>query len=238
MVSDERLIHLRANPICMLNEILTNTQAVYRFNNIQRKNCCQKINLVSWSLELLLLSYLLLRERWLLILLVLVCIAGISGLIGRITFVCWLEWNFCDACLVAEESKIGASAPGESWEEWENDCTSHVATSDSIWWIWWFGPLTADVTKSNEEHECPEARKSKISKHIMLSALRWWHLLEEIFTNDETHRCEKANESNPNGKRTNASVSVDDTDIFVVLIFHVSIGADWTEDDDRKDLKL
>lgn len=89
-------------------------------------------NLISWSLELLSLERL--RERRLLILLVLVGVgvARVCGLINGIALVCRLEWNFCDARLVAQIREVSAPGPREDRQEREENRTVHVATADAV----------------------------------------------------------------------------------------------------------
>lgn len=76
-----------------------------------------------------------LRERRLLILFVLVGVgvARVSGLINGIALVGRLEWNFCDARLVAQICKVSAPGPREDRQEREENGAEHVATANTIW---------------------------------------------------------------------------------------------------------
>lgn len=119
-------------------------------------------NLISWSLELLSLERL--RERRLLILLVLVGVgvARVCGLINGIALVCRLEWNFCDARLVAQIREVSAPGPREDRQEREENRTVHVATADAVQRLRWLWPLCADVEESNEVYESPESGEPEI----------------------------------------------------------------------------
>lgn len=196
------------------------------------------VDLVIWCLKLLELS--LLRERWFLILFVLVRIgiARICSLINWVTFVGWLEGNFGHARFVAQECEVSASSPREYGKEGEHDGTWNVSTANSIWWVFWFTPLSADVAEPKKVHQCPEARESEVSQYVMFSWLGRRHLFEKILASNEAHRCEKTYESNPYRKATRTAVSVDDTNVLLVFIFYVAIRPDWPKYNDGEYLKL
>jgi hypothetical protein len=62
-------------------------------------------------------------------------------------------------------------------------------------------------------------------------------LLEKVFSSNESHGSKESHETDPHGVRADTAVSVDDANVFVVLVFHVPIGPDCAENDDGKDLK-
>lgn len=93
----------------------------------------------------------------------------------------------------------------------------------------------------------------------MFSWLGRWHLLKQIFANNEPCWCEKSNNSDPNGIGTNTSIIVNDANFLVVLVLKkrqiisnqkinwscsilihlsITIWANRTKDDDREDLKV
>lgn len=79
--------------------------------------------------------------------------------------------------------------------------------------------------------------QQQLTDYVMLSWLRWRHLLEQIFTNNEGSWREESNKTNPNGVRANTSVAINDALVFIILLLDVSIWSYWPKDDDWEDLK-